>query len=58
MVHDLHAMLDAVGYVTRYGIEWRVLPADFPPRRAAHGRLDRLAERAGRRHRGRALARL
>jgi len=24
MDHDLRAMLDAIGYVTRYGIEWRV----------------------------------
>jgi transposase len=31
MVHDLRAMLDAIGYVTRYGIEWRALPVDFPP---------------------------
>jgi transposase len=31
MVHDLRAVLDAIGYVTRYGIEWRALPVDFPP---------------------------
>jgi transposase len=31
MVHDLRAMVDAVGYVVRNGIEWRALPADFPP---------------------------
>lgn len=31
MKHDLRAMLDAIGYVTRYGIEWRALPIDFPP---------------------------
>ena len=31
MVHDLRAMLDAVGYVVRNGIEWRALPVDFPP---------------------------
>jgi hypothetical protein len=30
MVHDLRAVLDAIGYVTRYGIEWRALPVDFP----------------------------
>ncbi|HEY4004272.1 MAG TPA: transposase, partial [Pseudonocardia sp.] len=24
-------MVDAIGYVTRYGIEWRALPVDFPP---------------------------
>ncbi len=31
MVHDLRAMCDAIGYVTRNGIEWRAMPADFPP---------------------------
>jgi transposase len=31
MVHDLRAMCDAIGYVVRNGIEWRALPADFPP---------------------------
>ncbi|MGW3353378.1 transposase [Nonomuraea rubra] len=36
MVHDLHTMVDAIGYVTRYGIEWRALPVDFPPREAVH----------------------
>jgi transposase len=29
MEHDLRAVLDAIGYVTRYGIEWRALPVDF-----------------------------
>ncbi|MBT2235832.1 IS5 family transposase [Nonomuraea sp. NEAU-A123] len=36
MVHDLRAMLDAIGYVTRYGIEWRALPVDFPPHEAVY----------------------
>jgi len=36
MVHDLRAMLDAICYVTRYGIEWRALPADFPPHDPDH----------------------
>jgi transposase len=31
MIHDLRAMLDALFYVVRNGIEWRALPADFPP---------------------------
>ena len=31
MVHDLRAMCDAVAYVVRNGIEWRAVPADFPP---------------------------
>jgi transposase len=36
MVHDLRAALDAIGYVTRYGIEWRALPVDFPPYEAVY----------------------
>jgi transposase len=36
MVHDLRAMLDAITYVTRYGIEWRALPVDFPPQEAVY----------------------
>ncbi|MFI7136192.1 IS5 family transposase [Nonomuraea sp. NPDC050153] len=36
MVHDLRAVLDAIGYVTRYGIEWRALPVDFPPHDAVY----------------------
>jgi transposase len=31
MAHDLRAVCDAIGYVTRNGIEWRAVPADFPP---------------------------
>lgn len=30
MAHDLRAMVDAVAYVARNGIEWRALPCDFP----------------------------
>lgn len=30
MAHDLRAMVDAVAYVARNGIEWRAMPADFP----------------------------
>lgn len=36
MVHNLRAMVDAIGYVVRYGIEWRALPADFPPHAAVY----------------------
>ncbi len=36
MVHDLRAVCDAVGYVVRNGIEWRALPADFPPWQAVY----------------------
>ena len=45
MVHDLRAMLDAVGYVTRYGIEWRALPADFPPHEAVYAFFKRWSGR-------------
>jgi transposase len=36
MVHDLRAVLDAINYVTRYGIEWRALPVDFRPHEAVY----------------------
>jgi transposase len=45
MSHDLRAMLDAIGYVTRYGIEWRALPADFPPWPAVYAFFERWSER-------------
>ncbi|MCA1695318.1 MAG: transposase, partial [Actinobacteria bacterium] len=41
MDHDLRAMLDAIGYVTRYGIEWRALPVDFPPWQAVYAFFER-----------------
>jgi len=31
MVDDLRAVVDAIGYLTRYGITWRALAAEFPP---------------------------
>src|SRR6266851_8902768 len=36
MTHDLRAVCDAVFYVVRNGIEWRALPADFPPWEAVY----------------------
>jgi transposase len=45
MVHDLRAVVDAIGYVTRYGIEWRALPADFPPWRAVYAFFERWSAR-------------
>ncbi|MFI9597736.1 IS5 family transposase [Nonomuraea sp. NPDC052265] len=45
MVHDLRAVLDAVGYVTRYGIEWRALPVDFPPHEAVYAFFVRWSRR-------------
>ncbi len=41
MDHDLRAVLDAIGYVTRYGIEWRALPVDFPPWQAVYAFFER-----------------
>ena len=63
MLHDLRAMLDAVFYVVRNGIEWRALPVDFPPwdavyaffqRWSARGLPQRLVERLRNRLRVRA----
>jgi transposase len=45
MCHDLRAMLDAIGYLTRYGIEWRALPVDFPPWTAVYAFFERWSER-------------
>jgi transposase len=45
MVHDLRAMLDAVFYVVRNGIEWRALPADFPPHAAVYKFFERRSQR-------------
>jgi transposase len=45
MVHDLRAVVDAIGYITRYGIEWRALPADFPPWRAVYAFFERWSQR-------------
>jgi transposase len=58
MVHDLRATLDAIGYVARYGIEWRALPVDFPPYAAVYAfflrwSARRLPERLAGRLRGR-----
>jgi transposase len=45
MVHDLRAMIDAIGYVVRNGIEWRALPADFPPWSAVYAFFQRWSQR-------------
>src|SRR5262245_18497895 len=45
MVHDLRATMDAIGYVTRNGIEWRALPVDFPPWEAVYAFYDRWGRR-------------
>jgi transposase len=45
MVHDLRAMLDAINYVVRNGIEWRALPVDFPPWDAVYAFFQRWSER-------------
>ena len=45
MVHDLRAMLDAIGHVTRQGVEWRALPTDFPPWEGVYAFYQRWSER-------------
>ncbi len=45
MVHDLRAMVDAVGYVVRNGVEWRALPVDFPPWEAVYAFFQRWSQR-------------
>ena len=45
MTHDLRAMCDAVAYVVKNGIEWRALPADFPPWEAAYAFFERWNDR-------------
>jgi transposase len=45
MVRDLRAMLDAIGYVVRNGIEWRALPIDFPPWEAVYAFFQRWSQR-------------
>jgi transposase len=45
MKHDLRAVLDAIGYLTRYGVEWRALPVDFPPWDAVYAFFQRWSER-------------
>jgi transposase len=45
MDHDLRAMLDAVFYVVKNGVEWRALPADFPPWPSVYAFFDRWSAR-------------
>jgi transposase len=45
MVHDLRAMVDAIGYVVRNGIEWRAMPVDFPPWDAVYAFFQRWSQR-------------
>jgi len=45
MVHDLRAMVDGIGYVTRNGIEWRAMPVDFPPWDSVYAFYQRWNER-------------
>lgn len=45
MEHDLRAVLDAIGYVCRYGIEWRALAVDCPPWEAVDAFVERWSAR-------------
>jgi transposase len=46
MDHYLRAMLYAVFYVVRNGVEWRALPADFPPWPTVYAFFDRWSARS------------
>ena len=45
MVHGLRAMVDAISYVTRNGIEWRAMPIDFPPWETVYAFFQRWSQR-------------
>jgi transposase len=45
MSHRLRVVVDAIRYLVRYGVEWRALPADFPPWRAVYAFFERWAAR-------------
>jgi transposase len=38
-------VVDAIRYLVRYGVEWRALPADFPPWQAVYAFFERWAVR-------------
>ena len=44
MSHDPRAMIDAIGYVTKYGVQWRALPVGFPPWEAVYTFFERRRE--------------
>ena len=43
MAHRLRVVVDAIRYLVRYGVEWRALPADFPPWQAVYALFERWA---------------
>jgi len=45
MVHRLRVVVDAIRYVVKYGVEWRALPADFPPWQAVYAFFERWSAR-------------
>jgi transposase len=45
MTHRLRVVVDGIRYVVRYGVEWRALPADFPPWQAVYAFFERWAQR-------------
>lgn len=45
MLHDTRAMLDAIFYVARQGVEWRAVPVDFPPWEAVYAFYQRWNQR-------------
>jgi transposase len=45
MRHVLRAVVDAIRYVVKYGVEWRAVPADFPPWQAVYAFFERWNDR-------------
>ena len=45
MAHRLRVVVDAIRYLVRYGVEWRALPADFPPWQAVYAFFERWSAR-------------
>jgi transposase len=41
--HHRRAVVDAIRYLVKYGIEWRALPVDYPPWRTVYGFFERWA---------------
>lgn len=45
MSHEPRVMIDAIRDVTKYGVEWRALPVDFPPWEAVYAFFERCSAR-------------
>ena len=43
--HELRTIVNAILYVVKVGIEWRMLPNDFPPRSTVYYHLRQLKQK-------------